>query len=453
MTHLRTWRVLLLAILFIFSVSLTAASTGTFETTRIDLVKVDVLVVGGGSAGVPAAIQAARAGAQTVLVEAGSQLGGNATAGGVNFPGLFHAWGKQVIAGIGWEWVVKTVETQGGELPDFTQPTGRQHWRHQIRVNPYVYLAVAEELCHDAGVELRYYEAPTKIDAITDSVYNWRVLTHAQGQARVILCKELIDCTGNGAVAKLVGAQLLREDVIQPGTFNYKISHKINLQEVDQKEIQRRYAEALKEGTIHEGDARGGIISFLGNSENNYVFNADNTTASLRTQTNMQGRAAMLRMLRFIRTLPGGETAAVVSMSPEVGVRETQRVLGDYLITCEDYVEGKVWDDSIAYSFYPIDLHENQTGVHPRSLEEGTVPTIPARALFVKDKSHILVAGRCISSDRLANSALRVQASCMASGQAVGALAAIAAKENIEPRQVQLQEVKELLKEHGAIVP
>ena len=83
----------------------------------------DVIVVGGGTAGTIAAIQAARAGAKIVLVELGSQLGGTTTVGGVAFPGLFHAWGKQIISGIGWELVKQTVAMDGGELPDFERST------------------------------------------------------------------------------------------------------------------------------------------------------------------------------------------------------------------------------------------------------------------------------------------------------------------------------------------
>ena len=97
-------------------------------------VSADVLVIGGGTAGTIAAIQAGRLGARTILVESGSQLGGTTTTGGVDFPGLFHAWGKQVIAGIGWELVVEAVKLNSGDLPDFAKPTGRQHWRHQVRL-------------------------------------------------------------------------------------------------------------------------------------------------------------------------------------------------------------------------------------------------------------------------------------------------------------------------------
>jgi 2-polyprenyl-6-methoxyphenol hydroxylase-like FAD-dependent oxidoreductase len=106
----------------------------------------DVLVVGGGTAGVIAALQAARAGCRTILVENGSMLGGTMTVGGVAFPGLFHAWGRQIIAGIGWELVTETVKLDDGRLPDFSIPTGRSHPRHQVRINPNIYALLAEEL-------------------------------------------------------------------------------------------------------------------------------------------------------------------------------------------------------------------------------------------------------------------------------------------------------------------
>lgn len=110
----------------------------------IKSIKTDVLVIGGGTAGVIAAIQAGRTGCSTILMENGSQLGGTTTTGGVAFPGLFHAWGKQVIAGIGWELVTDAVKLDGGKLPDFSIPTGKQHWKHQVRINPNVYTLLAE---------------------------------------------------------------------------------------------------------------------------------------------------------------------------------------------------------------------------------------------------------------------------------------------------------------------
>ena len=105
------------------------------EAADMDLTTpVDVLVVGGGTAGTIAALQAARIGAKTILVERGPQLGGTMTTGGVAFPGLFDAWGKQIIAGIGWELVQECVALDGGTLPDFSRVPAH-HWMNQIHIN------------------------------------------------------------------------------------------------------------------------------------------------------------------------------------------------------------------------------------------------------------------------------------------------------------------------------
>lgn len=121
--------------------------------------QVDVLVVGGGTAGTVAALQAARAGARTMAVEMGSQLGGTTTVGGVTWPALFNAWGKRIIAGIGWELVTRAVELDGGTLPDISRPN-QVHGGHAVGVNGQLYAALAEEACIEAGVAIGYYEIP-----------------------------------------------------------------------------------------------------------------------------------------------------------------------------------------------------------------------------------------------------------------------------------------------------
>jgi hypothetical protein len=144
----------------------------------------DVLIVGGGTAGTIAAIQAARAGAKTLLVERGSKLGGTMTTGGVAFPGLFHAWGKQVIAGIGWELVKESLELDGGTFPDFSN-IPKHHPEHQLKVNQFLYPLLAEEKCELAGVKIAYYEFP---QAISKTPEGWRVECVGFGTCRTVLC-------------------------------------------------------------------------------------------------------------------------------------------------------------------------------------------------------------------------------------------------------------------------
>ena len=142
----------------------------------------------------------------------------------------------------------------------------------------------------------------------------------------------------------------------------------------------------------------------------------------------------------------------LMHLQPEPGFRESYRIKGETLITVDDYRSGKFFDDAICYAFYPVDLH-TKNGVKPEPLKDGVVPTIPLSALIPKGSKNITVAGRCVSSDRLANSGLRVQAPCMAMGQAAACAAVLAAMNGTTPGKVPLKDIRELLKNHDAIVP
>ena len=161
----------------------------------------------------------------------------------------------------------------------------------------------------------------------------------------------------------------------------------------------------------------------------------------------------MLKLVRTLRSFPGCENVKILDLKTETAVRETYRIDGIYKMTHQDYVEGKVFEDSLSYSFYPIDLHREGKSIYQEFLKQDVVASIPLRALIPKRSKNFLVAGRCISSDRMANSALRVQASCMGMGQAAAATAVLASKYGTTPSEVPITEVKQLLKKHGAIVP
>jgi hypothetical protein len=413
-------------------------------------IKTDILVIGGGTAGVIAAIQAGRAGRKVILIENGSQLGGTTTTGGVNFPGIYFAWGKQIIGGIGWELVQETVALNDGTLPDFSVPHGKQHWHHQVPVNKALYVMLAEEKCIDAGVNIRFYETPVQADFKNN---NWIVKTMGKGTSTEIICNQLIDCTGNAYVASIAGFDLLREAEVQPGTLMFELGG-YDFETLDLKMIQNRYQQALENGELDKAEFRGDIVGLLRSKGDNiqHIAGADSTTSETHTVANIKGRTSLLNYLRFLRTLPGCENTKVIDMQTETAIRETYRIDGLYKITHEDYITAKKFDDGIAYSYYPIDLHDEH-GVVPHQLEEGTIPMIPLRALIPKKSRNFLVAGRSLSSDRLANSALRVQASCMAMGQAAGAAAVLASINKKTPLEIPIGDLTRMIEEYGGIVP
>jgi len=395
--------------LVVASTSHVSAVSGQQATEPEIINQVDVLVVGSGSAGTTAAIQAGRAGVKTLLMERSFQLGGTTTTGGVAYPGLFDAWGKQVIAGIGWELVKESVELDGGKFPDFSK-VPRAHWHNQVQLNQFIFSLLAEEKCREAEVEIAYYEFPT---AITKTKEGWQVDCMGFGTKRRVLCKQIVDCTGGAEVVGMLGFERLREEERQPGSYLFQLG-----------------------GTHNPADKQ---LHRL------YVHGADSTNSRTATLANLTGRKSILAKVRK-------EKKRLMHLQPETGFRESYRILGETLITVQDYTSGRHFDDAISYAFYPVDLH-TRTGVKPKPLKRGIVPTVPLSALIPKGSQNIIVAGRCVSSDRLANSGLRVQAACMGMGQAAGATAALAAQSSSTPLKVPLSQIYELLQNHNAIIP
>jgi len=420
---------------------------------RDKAIQTDVLVVGGGTAGTVAAIQAARSGASVVLVEASTQLGGTMTGGGVSFPGLFHAWEKQIISGVGWELVCQTVALDGGKLPDFSVPCGANHPAHQILLNAPVYSIVCERECLKCGVTLRYGEFPVEVKyARGKKCYRLRVV--GRGTDTLIECKVLIDATGDASAAALGGCERMREDATQPGSLIFTLTG-YDYAGLDFDLLQSALDKAKAEGVILPTDCYAPIRSLLKAQRGlamSHVVGADRSNSVAATATDIAGRESLLRLLTFLRTLPGLENIRIGTMQMQTAVRETFRIVGRRCVSGEDYVDGVVYPDAVCYSYYPIDLHTAE-GVEPRHLERGVVATVPFGAMLPRDAENMLVVGRAICSDRLANSALRVQATCMAGAQAAGLAAAMAVSRGCLVSELDIDSLRHELSSTGAIVP
>jgi hypothetical protein len=431
----------------------------------------DVVVVGGGPAGVVAAIQAARAGARTALVEKNGILGGTTVTAAVDFPGLFHAWGRQIIAGIGWEIVEETVRRGGADLPDFSADPGRSHWLHQIRVNRFVYASVLDDLCLAAGVHLRLHEMPAAVRPLPAAAAGSEgggggeggasrlalVMTGKSG-LEVLLTGTVVDATGDADVAGMMGYARRKSDRLQPGTLIYALDG-YDLDLVDVEALAEIHAAALAAGEILPTDHKAGRPPLYrelrqGGGSCNHIVDIDGSTSPSRTAAEIKGRAAVGRVYRLLRRVPGCESLRVSFVASECGVRETWRIAGEREVTAASYTSGYVWPDAIGYSFYPIDIHQpDSIEIDIRPLARGVVATIPYGALVPAGSDHLLVAGRSIAGDQAANSAYRVQATCMATGQAAGAAAALAARDARSVRAIDPSALRATLAAHGAIIP
>ena len=416
----------------------------------------DAIVIGGGTAGVIAATQAGRAGAKTLLVEKAARLGGTVTNGGVNFPALFYAWGKQVIAGIGWELVTRAVEERGDPLPDFAD-LSKSHPHHHVFVDATLYAALCDEFVLDSGADLLLHSMLAAAEQDGDG---WKVTVCTKSGLTEMRAKVLIDCTGDADVVAIAGLELNIPENCQPATQVCQASG-YDVNSLDLEAIDRAFVEAIAAGEVKPEDGgwridQPAVSGWIrkGGRNANHVRCRDARVSLGRTKLEAEGRRGVYRLYHFLRKQPGLENLRIDFASPECGVRETATIMGKETVTLDDYSSGRKWDDAICYSFYPIDLH----GIDSQEwqawpLKKGTVPTVPRGALLPRDSRNLMAAGRCISSDRLANSSLRIEATCMATGQAAGVMAALSARTGVEVESLDLAESHAMLQEHGAIIP
>lgn len=426
-----------------------AAMASVAATPKEGLEKYDVLVVGGGVSGCVAAIQSARAGAKTLLVESSPQLGGTMTTAGVNYPGLFHAWGKQIIAGIGWELVEKCVREHGDKMPDFSDYK-KSHDCLQVRVNEYLYACLAEESALKSGVHLLYYSFPKSAKETSDG---FEVEIAGKSIEKKVFARRVIDCTGNAAFVAMAGYRRIKGSEIQPGTLDFKFSN-YTPEKIDKAALSAAYAEALKSGELHPHELWININGLIasGGKGAQHLVGADSSDAFVQTDSNIRGRETFLRLFRFLKRQKGLERIKISYVKTEAGIRETYRIDAEHNITVDEYAGGEKYPDALCHSFYPIDLHDSK-GVRPKMLKEGVVPSIPLRAMLPKNSKFLIAAGRHVGSDRLANSALRVQASCMAMGQAAAAAAAKSILENAPIGNADIHKIRNTLEKHNAILP
>lgn len=418
------------------------------------ILKWDVAVIGAGPAGLCAALQCAREGLKTLLVEKNGISGGAITAAGINYPGIFHAWGHQLIAGIGWELVKKTLLETGSPLPDFSVPGDGTNRGMHVTINSLLFAAIADEELLKAGVSIQYQTMPGALKPTGDG---WILTLCGKDGLFEAESAFVIDCTGDANVVRMAGFPCNEPSECQPGTLSIYVDH-FDPAALDPEVLQREFDKAAANGEVSAEDfgwsKKFNTGFLLGHGNNaNHICGINAADSAGRTAIEIAGRQSIRRVYQFLKRLPGLEKVEFHLRCAECGVRETRTVQGEETVTLEDYYSGRKFEDALCYSFYPIDLHDEKMGLDFRPLPKGVTPTVPRGALVPKGSKRLLAAGRILSSDRLANSALRVQATCMATGQAAGAMAVLCLKNSAGAMALPLSEIRALLEKHGAIVP
>ena len=396
-------------------------------------VNYDVVVVGGGAAGLAAAVAAGSAGARTALIERYGFLGGMATAGMVStICGLYHSSPAGAPEPIN-EGFAETFAGRLIAMPGCQKPVRRGR-SFVLPYTPFAFACLADELVAAVAQLDVYLHAylvgvdaePGRIDAVRIATWE-RTL---ELPARVV-----IDTSGDAVVARQAGA--VTETA--PPADRQLPSLIFVLQQVDtaalgagpRVALLRTLLAAEQDGRLPSGASNltlalspqpGEVIGkiALGSIAGELSDQRDFLTAA-----EQEGRRRVLAVTEFLKTLPPFGRAFVSHVAAQVGVRESRRVIGRYQLTRDDVLSGRTFDDAVARASWPIELwQEGQLGATYEYLEDGQTYDIPLRSLQARDVENLFVAGRCMSATHEALGSARVIGTCLAAGEAVGMAAA-----------------------------
>jgi len=423
----------------------------------------DVVVLGGGPAGIAASVAAARAGRSTLLVERYGFLGGMGTAAGVtNFCGLHanvHGDIRQVVHGVADDLLARIAHLGGLNEPHalFGKTVAQAY-------DTAAYKIAADDLMLSAGVHVLFHslaagvvmESPQRVKAL---------LIETKSGRRAVLARAFIDCSGDGDLAAWAGAPYEKGDgegnMLYPSTM-FRINGidpqragkawEVIPQLMLEAEAAGRYKFPRKTPIVRP--QKSGIewrvnLTQLANAQGNAM---DGTNAQELSEAEMLGRRQIASVANFLREVPGFEQSYIVDIAPQVGIRETRRVQGRYVLTESDVLECASFDDTVGVNGWPLELHLKGDVEFrwPKIPESRGFNQLPYRMTVPLGIDNLWVAGRCASMSHEAQSAARVTGACFVMGQAAGTAAHLALKSNVDAAGVDIPALQARLETDGA---
>ena len=425
----------------------------------------EVAVLGGGPAGIAAAVAAARAGRRTLLVERYGFLGGMGTAAGVtNFCGLHanvHGEMHRVVQGVASELLARIDQLDGLNKPHLILG--------KIFAQAYdtaAYKIAADDLLAGHEVDILFHALGAGVAMLGETRIN-ALFVETKAGRQAIRADIFIDCSGDGDLAAWAGAPY---EVGDGHGHTLYPSMMFRLNGIDPakagdawRTIPRLMEQAEARGT-HKFPRKAAIVrpqrSQIEWRVNFTQLKRDDGSAinglepDDLTRGEIDGRRQAVEAFRFLRTVPGFENSYIVDLPPQLGIRETRRVVGGYQLSGEDVLGCASFDDSIGVNGWPMEAHVAGDVIFkfPPIPESRGYNEMPYRMLVPEGIDNLLVAGRCASMTHEGQSAARVSGACFAMGEATGTAAALALSGNTPPRGIAIEKLQQALKQQGAFI-
>lgn len=437
-----------------------------------------MLVVGGGNAGCAAAIAAARHGARTLLLERYGFLGGTATAAMVGPWMTFHSARERIVGGIAQEMVERLMRAGAspGHLADSSDYVATI-----TPFDPEVHKALLFEMMRETGVSLllHAYFLSARLDG--EAVCGAEFAT--AGGTRRYRGTVVVDATADALVAASAGVPTQQGDErgrVQPATLMFRLSHvdlaalaaylrehpgEMRSSLLPEQRVPAALTAVAGLGVLWERAREDGLVDvprelvsfFISPYPDEVTVNmtrvvdVDPLDADDLTRAEIESRLQAMQLLEFFRRrVPGFAGARIAATGTQVGIRESRRIVGRYTLTRDDVLQARRFDDAVARSAYPIDVHNpSGSGTMTERLAPGETYEIPYRTLLPVNREQLLVAGRCISTTHEALASTRLTPTVMTLGQAAGTAAALACARGVRVGDVDTNELRAQLVADG----